>query len=847
MSGTPESGPSPQSSDYWHRQPGHSDPEQIPTVSGEILPPQSIPTGHGTPDNNTNIWLYGFTVGFNESGQQVLIPISPPANHPSDAPYQPPGPNPGQPFIKTPEPAHHPKSRPQEQPVRPPKPKKPTKKKSVPRHIANWTFGVGATAAVTFSAVSLAIDDIPQPIRGWVSANSLPERKPTNKPVLVCDAKTEAAACSTDKAIGYRGAGLYAPDTKRSNEDLDFIDMAYIAAEDPNFLHHHGVSPRALARAARNNSIHFLTRYLSGNPPTLSSFLQEGGSTVDRQMVSNSLVSQRGGSVTEQLQEMRYALRVNEVMSKPEIIHQLEDSAYYGRGAYGTVAAKKALYGLEPDQPMTELQSIIMVALVNRPDLLSMAITDLDTGEGYKRAAASMRDLGGRVQYITDSMRDHSMITERLHTQIIDEFKAYYISTHPDGSLKEFTLPFVKYKPGAMGNIDRGDDMGAHHAYDTILWEALENLDPELAKQARANKTSPMDILTDHYPGLKIISTIDPKDQKALYDAIQDDKIVMQSDELQVGAAAVNRQGEVRALIGSKDYYKNGNNYAVNNQRGQGSLAKLYTYAYALENGMTPDTKVTVHRQDTLTDKSGRTIATIPENTGCLPKNGPDQKVVTIEYAFAKSCNTPIYDVVKKLEAEGKDPLHGIAKIMEASGIEVKTPEEPGFLHGVIPTTPLQRAAGYAVVLNGGKSVNTHFIKQLVDGQGNVIWDYKDQEPKSERVYSQETAERLAELLKAYTRYGGGAGKLHPPNGLASIGGKSGTEDNRSDFGTTIVAADQKRGALAMSVWVGDPDTNSRIADIRASAYLLGIDGRFISKAMDTREPTDLADFVGSK
>src|ERR1700683_3698768 len=133
---------------------------------------------------------------------------------------------------------------------------------------------------------------------------------------------------------GRNFADLFEPGNRRvwvALADIpDFVQKAFVAAEDRRFFQHHGVDERGIIRAFIGNLAD------PGRP--------QGGSTITQQVVKNLLV---GDDVTyeRKIREMIVASRVESTLGKPEILELYLNSAYLGRGSWGVEMAARSYFG----------------------------------------------------------------------------------------------------------------------------------------------------------------------------------------------------------------------------------------------------------------------------------------------------------------------------------------------------------------------------------------------------------------------------------------------------------------------------------------------------------------------
>jgi len=100
----------------------------------------------------------------------------------------------------------------------------------------------------------------------------------------------------------------------------DYVQKAFVAAEDKRFYQHHGIDERGLIRA-------FITNLAEPGRP-------QGGSTITQQVAKNLLVGDEV-SYERKIREMIVAVRLDRTLSKSEILEVYINSIYLGRGAWG--------------------------------------------------------------------------------------------------------------------------------------------------------------------------------------------------------------------------------------------------------------------------------------------------------------------------------------------------------------------------------------------------------------------------------------------------------------------------------------------------------------------------------
>ena len=135
----------------------------------------------------------------------------------------------------------------------------------------------------------------------------------------------------------------------------DYVRNAFIAAEDKRFYHHKGVDERGLIRAFIGNLAQ------SGRP--------QGGSTITQQIVKNLLV---GEDLTyeRKIREMIVATRVEQTLSKDEILELYLNSVYLGRNSWGIELAARSYFGKSAKE-LTLEQGALLAGLTKGPNYFS--------------------------------------------------------------------------------------------------------------------------------------------------------------------------------------------------------------------------------------------------------------------------------------------------------------------------------------------------------------------------------------------------------------------------------------------------------------------------------------------
>jgi penicillin-binding protein 1A len=192
---------------------------------------------------------------------------------------------------------------------------------------------------------------------------------------------------------GRNFADVFQPGNRRIWVPLidvpDFVQKAFIAAEDQRFYQHHGIDERGIIRAFIGNLAN------PGRP--------EGGSTITQQVVKNLLV---GDDVTYQrkIREMIVASRLEGTLSKNDILQLYLNSAYLGRGSWGVEMASRSYFG-KSVKDLTLGEGAMLAGLLKGPSFYN---PDRNPGRARERLAyvlGRMKDDG----YITADQKDQAL------------------------------------------------------------------------------------------------------------------------------------------------------------------------------------------------------------------------------------------------------------------------------------------------------------------------------------------------------------------------------------------------------------------------------------------------------
>ncbi len=520
---------------------------------------------------------------------------------------------------------------------------------------------------------------------------------------------------------------------------------AVLAAEDAHFFDHPGVDWHGIARAA----LHLVK---TGDR-------SQGGSTITMQVARQFFLG-REKTFGRKLNEILLSLRIEQTLSKEEILELYLNKTFFGQRAYGVAAAAQAYYG---------------------KDLRDLTLAEVAMIAGLPQAPSRLNPITAPAQAV---QRRNYVLRRLFELSWIDQETFRAAVQSPDGArlrgvvaevdapnLAEMTRAFLESRLGedayAAGlRVYTTVDSGWQAAAVAALRGALEAYDerhgyrgPEgrtetagdwrdweerLAHSAPTGDLLPALVLsvtergaTTHvrdvgevrleWAGLSWARRYLDADRRGTAprrasDVVQPGDIVRvrragnawrlaQLPTAEGALVALDpNDGAVRALVGGFDFAQSQFNRAVQAQRQPGSSFKPFIYSAALERGLTAGTVIVDEPISYFDAGTGKTWR--PANYD-NEFHGPTR----LREALAHSRNIV---AIRLLEQIGVDFTVGHSRLF---GLDPgRLPRNLSLALGTGDVTPLELAGAYAVFANGGFRVEPHFIDRVEDSAGTVVF-----------------------------------------------------------------------------------------------------------------------------
>jgi len=528
-------------------------------------------------------------------------------------------------------------------------------------------------------------------------------------------------------------------DYRRSPTDIEEVPEnlvnAILAAEDDNFFNHWGVDFRGIARAA-------LANLRSGGHG-------QGASTITMQVTRNYFLS-REKTYTRKLKEILLAFRLEQLLSKNEILELYINKIFLGHRSYGFQAAALFYY----NKPLTDLTLSETAMLAGLPKAPSRNNPLSNPDNAVERRNYVLRRMG-ELGYIDETEYDRYSampITAQRHVTPVDVEAPYvaemardyifekYGNRAYESGFQIFTTIQAKNQAAANAALRKGViAYDERHGYRGPLTHVdPANVEDNEALQAIL-RTFPSsgdlkaaliiavdkDSIQAYEPGLGQVvieepgwswATKNPTELLKVGDIsyirrLNDDDGFALSQMPEVSGALVSlnpNDGALLALTGGFDYYRGKFNRATQARRQPGSNLKPFIYSAALNNGFTAASLV-----------SGAPIVVEDPIEGTWrPQNysgkffGPTR----IRQALNVSMNLVS---VRLLRAMG---LPTVLDHLENMGFDrEQLPKGLSLALGTATLTPLEVASAYMVFANGGYRVEPYFIARVEDQDGEIV------------------------------------------------------------------------------------------------------------------------------
>ena len=599
----------------------------------------------------------------------------------------------------------------------------------------SWIFRLLATVlagALFVTAVTIAVAP-----RLWGLANSheeLPTKLPAFEPLA-------------QRSYVYdRSGGEIAVFEKENVQPFKLAQVppdvvkAVLAVEDHEFYTHDGVNVRSLIRATLSN-------FSSGAA-------RQGASTITQQVVKNEFLAGLPRDGRYKLLQVHYALMLEKVKTKDEILERYLNTIFFGNNAYGLAAAAETYFG-EKVEDLTLVQGTFLAGLIRSP-------SGYDPFRKPERARA-------RFEQVLQRLVDEKMITSAQRGDLLK------------------TWPIPEVAQNVAGRVD------APTYFTEALQDYLLNRSDILGKDEQERRSTLL------RGGLRIYTTLDPVLQaKAEYS-----RNALPDTAQGFDAAIVSldtTSGAVRVMVGGRGFKRNVSevNMALV-PRQTGSSIKLFVLASALEAGAQPDDLIDGVSPCTLPNPGD------PANPFMITSKSESQPLDTLAVMTAKSINCAysrlaqivglhrVVDTTYRMAKSGY--LYAGQTKQQRGGIDPIQPYA-SFATGANEMSPLDMASGGQTVANVGLHHEPYFVEHVDRADGTQLYVHQD---PGVQVLDPGVALTEISMLKGVIT--NGTAHSYPLANGRPAAGKTGTQlDNTNAWFVGLTPE------LSTAVWVGNPN-----------------------------------------
>ncbi|MCQ9132401.1 MULTISPECIES: transglycosylase domain-containing protein [Streptomyces] len=550
-----------------------------------------------------------------------------------------------------------------------------------------------------------------------------------------------------------------------------FMQKAIVAIEDSRFYEHGAVDLKGVLRALNKN--------------VQSSGVAQGASTLTQQLVKNVAIEEAGDDPTKvaqatqqtigrKIKELKYAIQLEEELSKKKILENYLNITFFGEQAYGVEAASQRYFSTHA-RALTLPQAALLAGIVQSPS-----------------------------RY--DPVNDEAEATKRRNTVLARMAEVGDISAAESAEAQKAPLGLKVKKPknGCITAV-QGASFFCKYVERVFLSDPV------------FGKTKEQRAKVWNQGGLTIRTTLEPQAQKSVQSSLKDH--VYKSDKV-AGAATLVEPGTGKILgMGQSKPYGYGKNeteynYSVGSSMGgsnfgfpTGSTFKPFVAAAALEEGRPPNQEYSSPYQmqypsPVQTCGSRPWVNTNGEKleNESESEKGPFQ----LRKAMELSVNTYFVQMISDIGlcpvVKMTDALH----VVQGNGD--KLPEVPAIALGSKGISPLTMATAYAAFASRGMYCTPVAIESITQKVGDRTKSLEVPKSTCSRAMSEKTADTINTLLSGVVD--SGTGRQAGLSGRDNAG-KTGTTDSRKN--AWFVGYTPK---LSGAVWVGSATQKVQMTDI---------------------------------
>ena len=540
-----------------------------------------------------------------------------------------------------------------------------------------------------------------------------------------------------------------------------YVPRAFVAVEDHRFYQHDGVDVVGIAGALKDN--------IFGE--------RRGASTITQQLVGNmhpTLIDRTDRSLGRKLAEQSAAREMEKHYNKDQILEAYLNQIGFGHGWYGVEMAARHYFG----------KSAAKLSLAEAASLAAMP-----KGPALYDPLKYPDRVRQRRNVVLSLMADQGYITRAQATAA----QAAALVTFPNGGYSAYSPWFVDVVRVQATRAGVPVGQGGYRIYtglDPVLQNAATSA---LAEETAALESQPEYAHPKYTPG----STPGSKSSRL-------------TGYLQGMVVALDpTSGDVRALVGGRDYNDSQFDRAVDGMRQPGSSFKPIVYALAIADSISPNTIF----QDTAL------AITLPNGTVYSPENSDGQFLgpLTLREALAKSRNGVSVQLGQKLG------IDSIASLAHRMGLSSRIAPYPSSAIGASVVQPLDLVAAYTTFANLGTPVEPRFIYRVEDRNRKIVMSREVTalapalDPRVTYV--------VRDMMRDVVERGTAASIRRYLPASIPVAGKTGTTNDNSDVWFIGLTPD-----LVAGVWLGFDKPTSITAGAAGGSLAAPVWGKMLAR-----------------
>jgi len=622
----------------------------------------------------------------------------------------------------------------------------------------------------------------------------------------------------------------------------DVMKKAVLAIEDNNFYEHGGVDYWGILRAAVHNA---------------TSSNRQGASTITQQVARNFFLSSEQ-TFKRKAYEALLAWKIEQNLSKDQILEVYMNQIYLGQRAYGFSSAAQIYFGKNL-KDISVAEAAMLAGLPKAPSAYNPVVNPKRAKVRQQYILQRMASLGyiTPAQYAAAKIEQLKVKTDSsefgVHAEYVAEmarqlvYEQFKEETYTRG-LNVFTTITKEDQDAAYLALRRGVmDYERRHAYrgpeayvdlpgnkaeadEIIETELAEHPDSDDIVAAMVLSASPQKVTAVTASGEEIaisgaglamgknwLSDKNPPNKRLRRGAVirvmqegKDWQITQMPEVESAFIAASPEDGAIKAMVGGFDYNRNKFNHVTQAWRQPGSSFKPFIYSASLERGLSPATLI---NDAPISFDAGQTGGQAWE-----PKNydGKYEGPMSMRRGLTKSKNMVSIRILHRVGAK-----YGQEYTSRFGFEPERNPPYLTLALGAGAVTPMQMAGAYAVFANGGYKVSPYLISKVTDASGKVLSQANPDKAGDERnrVIDPRNAYLMDSMMKDVIRFGTATRALSLKR--PDIAGKTGTTNDSIDawfagyqnklVGVAWIGFDQPKnlgnretgGGLALPIWIG--------------------------------------------